>query len=212
MAAPPPTFWTSSNNAKIIISRVKKLMLSFNPPRSRSPGKAAVETEAAPSLTAPPSTSMPPPPPVGLFQTPSSAGPIAPRSSDPAEEITPFSGIRDYLPSGKQRAQTCAPGTSQCSRCFEAGCHGCACFWFPQLVWCRQCFSASDSTRNGQCRRKFSCVLCTRCRAKLGVRIVQRAGISPHCEWCCDGVEAPGSCFTFPWNQAVQRHRRIGGT
>ena len=59
--------------------------------------KAAVETEAAPSLTAPPSTSMPPPPPVGLFQTPSSAGPIAPRSSDPAEEITPFSGIRDYL-------------------------------------------------------------------------------------------------------------------
>ena len=41
--------------------------------------KAAVETEAAPSLTAPPSTSMPPPPPVGLFQTPSSAGPIAPR-------------------------------------------------------------------------------------------------------------------------------------
>ena len=55
--------------------------------------KAAVETEAAPSLTASVNF-MPPPPPVGLFQTPSSAGPIAPRSSV-TKEITPFSRVSE---------------------------------------------------------------------------------------------------------------------
>jgi|TARA_B100001540_G_C15742302_1_gene612854 hypothetical protein len=39
VAAPPPTFWTSSNNAKIIISRVKKLMLSFNFSKVKESGK-----------------------------------------------------------------------------------------------------------------------------------------------------------------------------
>ena len=39
---------------------------------------------------------MPPPAPVGLFQTPSSAGPTAARSPVPEGE-TPFSSIRQYL-------------------------------------------------------------------------------------------------------------------
>ena len=115
---------------------------------------------AAADAPGPSTAAMPPPAPVGLFQTPSSAGPSAARSPAGAASETAFSNIRSYIQHAnaerrraplapQRRGRVSAPGARIRRRARRGACTahrtslGARCWGRPRAGPCRDCARAT---------------------------------------------------------------------